>query len=77
MAFHWRADDGPTLNTGLVFQGIRANIAKKPYSFEFILGGPDPLPSTHAIDLKPNWPSAGNRYTSIQLCSGKQVSLYQ
>ena len=33
-AFRWRADDGQTLNTGLVaviFQGIRTSIAKKPY----------------------------------------------
>ena len=33
MAFRWRADDGPTLNAGLFFQGIRTNIAKKPYFF--------------------------------------------
>ena len=25
MAFHWRADDGPTLTAGLVFQGIRTS----------------------------------------------------
>ena len=29
MAFHWRGDDGPTLNTGLVFQGFLTSIAKK------------------------------------------------
>ena len=31
MAFHWRADDGPTLNAGLVvlrISGIRSSIAK-------------------------------------------------
>ena len=36
MAFRWRADDGPTLNAGLVaviFQGIRTNIIKKHYTF--------------------------------------------
>ena len=31
MAFHWHADDGPTLNGSFVsFQGIRTSIAKKP-----------------------------------------------
>ena len=33
MAFRWRTDDDPTLNVGLVFQGIRTNIARKPYTF--------------------------------------------
>ena len=43
MAFRWRADDGPTLNAGLVaaiFQGIRTCIARKPYIL-VILGGSD------------------------------------
>ena len=31
MAFRWRADDGPTLNAGLVFQVFWTSIAKKPY----------------------------------------------
>ena len=31
MTLRWRADDGPTLNAGLVLQGIRTSIAKKPY----------------------------------------------
>ena len=51
MAFRWRADDGPTLNAGLVhcscviFQGIRTSIAKKPYTFVILGGmGPDPCP---------------------------------
>ena len=46
MAFRWRADDGPTLNAGLVaaiFQGIRTCIGRKPYIFEIFQGGPDPL----------------------------------
>ena len=50
MAFHWRADDAPTLNAGLVaaiFQGIRNCIARKPYIFVIFHGGggggPDPL----------------------------------
>ena len=33
MAVRWRADDGPTLNSGLVvcdFQGSHTSIAKKP-----------------------------------------------
>ena len=37
MEFCLRADDGPTLNAGLVaicfFQGIQIRIAKKPYMF--------------------------------------------
>ena len=47
MAFCSRADDGLTLNAGLVaviFQGIRTCIARKPYIFViFQGGGPDPL----------------------------------
>ena len=43
MAFRWRADDGPAFNAGLVtlliFQGIRTNIAKKPYIFVIFQGG--------------------------------------
>ena len=49
MAFRWRADDGPTLNPGLVaaiFQGIRTCVAGKPYIFViFQGGGPDTLSS--------------------------------
>ena len=49
MAFRWRADDGLTLNAGLValwFLEIRTSIAKEPYSFVIFQGsgGPDPLP---------------------------------
>ena len=47
MVFCWHADDGPTLNAGLVaaiFQGIRTCIARKPYIFViFQRGAPDPL----------------------------------
>ena len=44
----WRADDGPTLNVGLVrsfviFKGIKTSIAKKPFIFVIFQGGPDPL----------------------------------
>ena len=42
MAFRWRANDGQTLNAGLValnFQGIRTSIAKKSYIFVIIRGG--------------------------------------
>ena len=43
MVFRWRADDGPTLNAGfcsfVIFQGIRASIAKKPYVFVIFRGG--------------------------------------
>ena len=40
------ADDGPTLNAGLVaaiFQGIRTCFARKPYIFVIFQGGPNPL----------------------------------
>ena len=46
MAFRWQADDGPTLNAGLVafdFKEIRTSIAKEPYVFVIFQGGPDPL----------------------------------
>ena len=42
MAFRWRADNGQTLNTGLVaaiFQGIWTCIARKPYIFVIFQGG--------------------------------------
>ena len=42
MAFRWRADDGPTVNAGLVaeiFQGIQAYIARKSYIFLIFRGG--------------------------------------
>ena len=53
MAFRWRADNGPTLNAGLVaviFQGVRTSIAKKLYIFDIFQGreGPDPHPSGSA-----------------------------
>ena len=45
MAFRWRADDVPTLNACLGFQGIRTSIAKKPCIFVIFQGeGPDPPP---------------------------------
>ena len=48
MAIRWPADDGPTLNAGLVtaiFQGIRTCIARKHYIFFYFSGGGglDPL----------------------------------
>ena len=42
MAFRWRADDGPTLNAGLVFHGIWTSNAKKPYIFVIFQGGHRP-----------------------------------
>ena len=43
MVFRWRANDGPTLNAGLIdviLQRIRTRIAKKPYIFcDFSWGG--------------------------------------
>ena len=44
MKFRWRADDGPILNAGLVFQGIRTSFAKKPYICVIFQGGGVPLP---------------------------------
>ena len=45
--FRWRADDGPTLNAGLVafmtFQEIRTRITKKLYTFVTFQVGADPL----------------------------------
>ena len=38
MAFRWRADVGLTSNAGLVFQGIRSSITKKPYIFVVFQG---------------------------------------
>ena len=45
IAFRWHADDGPTLNAGLVaaiFQGIGTCI-RKPYIFVIFQGGSGPL----------------------------------
>ena len=51
-AFRWWADGGPTLNAGLVFQGIRTSIAKKPYIFCDFSGGPlDPLMDNEAGEV--------------------------
>ena len=49
MVFRWRADEGPTLNAGLIGsfvigQGIRTTIAKKSYIFVIFRVGPDPFP---------------------------------
>ena len=45
MAFHWRADDGPTLNAGMVaaiFQGIQICIARKPINYVTFQEGSGP-----------------------------------
>ena len=46
MAFRWRADDGPTLNAGLValwfYRGSGPVLLRNPI-FIFFQGGPDPL----------------------------------
>ena len=42
MAFPWRADSGPTVNTGLVALWFyRGSVAKKPYIFVIFQGGPE------------------------------------
>ena len=55
--FRWWADNGPTLNAGSVFQGIRTSIAEKPYIIVIFQGSPDPLPPpppgpAHAVSLR-------------------------
>ena len=60
MAFRWRADDGPTLNTGLVAywlsRGSGPVLLRRPIYLCFFKGGPDPLSppsgSTHAIKFQ-------------------------
>ena len=46
MAFRWRADDGPTLNAGLVadFSGDLDSVSKKPYIFVIFQRGSGPMP---------------------------------
>ena len=48
MAFHWHADDGPTLNAGLValwfFRGSGPVLLRSPIVYDFSgRGGPEPL----------------------------------
>ena len=50
MVFHWRADDDPTLNAGLVFQGFWTSIAKKPYIFVIFQGGGGPDPQSLPLE---------------------------
>ena len=51
MAFGWRAEDGPTLNAGLVFQGTQTSIAiKKPYIFVIFQGGGRSGPPVPPLD---------------------------
>ena len=75
MAFRWRADDGPTLNAGLlaaIFQGIRACIARKPYIFVVFQGGPDPLPPP------PLWIRTWvSRMIRVNMCSYSSPSVHQ
>ena len=68
MAFRWRADDGPTLNAGLVFQGLRTSLAKKPYIFVIFQRGPTPCPPPPLLDPRMNkllcWYIEQKRYLS-------------
>ena len=72
MAFRWYADDGPTLNTGLVsfviFQGIWTSIAGNPKFLWFFSWGSDPLSPRsgtahdHFISTSTKLSSTGNLY---------------
>ena len=62
MAFRRRADDGQTLNAGLVvcdFQGIRTSIPKKPYIFVIFQGGGGGV----RTPVPPLWMSACSQYS--------------
>ena len=55
MVFRWRANDGPTLNAGLIdviLQRIRTRIAKKPYIFVIFQGGGSWSPPVSPLDLR-------------------------
>ena len=67
VAFRWRAYDGPTLNAGLVLQGIRTSIAKKPYIFvifQCVGRGPDPCPPPPHLDP----PMKTSQHTLAKTC---------
>ena len=58
MAFRWRADDGPTLNAGLVallfYRGFGQVLLKKPYifvTFQRVSGPPVPPLDPHMQHL--------------------------
>ena len=58
MAFRWRADDGPTLNAGLVaviFQGIRTCIASKSYIFVIF-----------EVDVRTPCPASGSAHVGVE-----------
>ena len=72
MAFRWRADDGTTLNAGLValrifFKEIRTSITKKPYIFLFIQRGP-PSESAHEhVQVLTCWSCRGLLFSCLYL----------
>ena len=72
MTFHWRADDGPALNAGLVFRGSGSVLPTL-----FFQGGPDPLPpisgSAHA-GIGPQ--KAKTCFLSMRLDDNQIVSKY-
>ena len=64
MTFRWRADDGPTLNAGLVafriFRGSGPVLLRKPTSFfqdggGGVSGPPAPFPSGSAHEIATFW----------------------
>ena len=57
MAFHWWADDGPTLNAGLVacdFKEIRTSISREPHIYVIFQGGGGLDPPAPSPPLDPH-----------------------
>ena len=53
MAFRWWADDGPTLNAGLVacdFKEIRTSISREPHIYVIFQGGGGSGPLAPTLD---------------------------
>ena len=65
MAFRWHADDGPTLNAGLVafyFSGLRIRIFVKSYNFMIYGGG-------GGEGAKPHVPPSGSAHIHADISS--------
>ena len=76
MAFRWHADDGPTLNAGLVaaiFQGSGSVLLESPYIFVIFQGGPDPFVSPSGSAHVENAADLWQKNTG--LCSVKSATI--